>query len=151
MTTYDKCDDDFYTANFDDIAHPRSVLNLCETKLWLYDIPYLTSTAFVSVTSYNRVDIDCNPVHYGVVYAYKYENNVAQLQSYDMHGIVRNDNKHTTSQTYDDVVNYGVNGTIRSNNSDMNLNNNGSVKVDSNCHYDDKNNILFFYLPWKQV
>ena len=53
MTTYDNCDDDFYSMNFDDIAHPRSVLDLCGTKLRFYDVQYLTFTTFVSVTSHN--------------------------------------------------------------------------------------------------
>ena len=108
-------------------------------------------TAFVSVTSHNGVDIDYNPVHYGVVYAYEYTKDVAQQLFYNIHDTVRNNNEHTTNQTYDDVINYGVNDIVRSNNSDMNHNNDDNVKVDVNCYYDDTHNILSFYLPWKQV
>ena len=77
ITTYDNCDDDFYATNFDYIAHPRSVLDLCGTKSLFYDVRYLTYTAFASVTSHNGVDIDCSPVHYGVAYAYEYTNVVS--------------------------------------------------------------------------
>ena len=98
--------------NFHDIAHPRSVLDLCGTKSRFYDVRYLIYTAFVSVASHNGVDIDRNPVHYGVVYAYEYTNDVAQILFYNMHDTVCNNNEHTTNQTYDDVVNYGVNDIV---------------------------------------
>ena len=64
------------------IAHPWSILDLCEATSWLYDAQYLTSTAFiseytavVSVVSHNGVDT----AHYGVVYVYVYANDLAQL------------------------------------------------------------------------
>ena len=127
-------------------------MDLCGEKSRFYDVRYLTQTTFIRVTSHNGVDIDHNPVHYGVVYAHEYANNVAQLLSYNIHDTVCNDNEHTTSQTYDNVVTYGVVNDIgRSNNSDMNPNNDNNMKVNTNCHYDDTNNILSFYLPWKQV
>ena len=57
-------------------------MDLCE-KSWFYDAQYLISTAFVSVytafvsvISHNGVDIDRDPVHYGVVYEYVYANDV---------------------------------------------------------------------------
>ena len=102
----------FYATNFDDIAYSKSILDLYGAKLRFYDVQYLTSTAFVSATSQNRVNIDCNPVHYGVVYAYKYPNDISQLLFYDMHDIVCTNNQHTTSQTYNDIVNYVVNDII---------------------------------------
>ena len=87
-------------------------MDLCGTKSRFYDVRYLTYTAFVSVTSHNGVNIDCNPVHYRVVFEYEYANDVAQLLLYNMHDTVRNDNEHTTNQTYDDVVNYVVNNSV---------------------------------------
>ena len=48
----------------------------------LYNIHYLTYIAFVSVVYHNGVDIDCDHVNYGVVYAYVYEIDVIQLQFY---------------------------------------------------------------------
>ena len=93
MTPYNNCDDDFYATNFDDIVHPRSVLDLCGAKSRFYDVQSSTSTAFVSVytafvsvISHNGVGINCDlvsdPVHYGVVYVHVYANNVAQLLYY---------------------------------------------------------------------
>ena len=40
---------------------------------------------------------------------------------------------------------------MNTNNSDMNPNNDDTVKVNTNCCYDDTNNILSFYLWWQQV
>ena len=68
----------------DNIAHSRSVLDLCGTKSRFYDVQYSTYTtfvsaytAFVNVIPHNKVDIDCNTVrdsvHYGVIYEYVYE------------------------------------------------------------------------------
>ena len=100
----------------------------------------MTSTAFVSVTSYNGVDINRNPVHYGVVFAYEYPNDVAQLLLYHIYYTIRN-------YTYDNVVN----NTVRSNNKYINTNNDDNVKVGANYYDDDTNNILYFYLSRKQV
>ena len=72
-----KKNNSFYSMNFDDAAHPRSVLDLCGAKSRFYDVQYLTHTAFVcvyivfvSIIPHNQVDIDfdldCDPVHYGL-------------------------------------------------------------------------------------
>ena len=61
-------------------------MNLCGVKSLFYDVHHLTYTAFgsvytafVSVISHNGVDIDRDPVDYGVVYAYVYAKDIAQL------------------------------------------------------------------------
>ena len=142
---------------------------MCGTQSLFYDVKYLICTALIGVISHNKVDLDCDPdcalVHYGVVFVYMYGNNVAQLLLYNIQGLnpddnnncnninryhdtVRNNNEPTTSQIYDDGVNYVVNDIVRSINSDMNPNNDDNVKVDANRYYDDTNNILPFYLLW---
>lgn len=95
------------------------------------------------------------------------DNNTQTKNDYDndhdinvIHDTVRSNDKHTTNQLYDD----DVNDIVYSNNSDINLNNDDSANVDANCHYDDmnnsptkytddcrNNNIVSFYLLWKQV
>ena len=83
--------------NFDHIAHPRSVLDLCGAKSRFYDVQYVTYTAFVSVytafvsvISHNGVvidcDSDCDPLHYGVVYEYVDANDSSStIPSYEMY------------------------------------------------------------------
>ena len=122
-----------YTTNVVDIAHPGSVLDFCGAKSRFYDVQHSTSTAFFSVTTAfiraifnNMLDIDCDPVsslvHYGVVYVYIYENDVAQQLYYNIqHFGPYNNNKcnnnrpqyvildHTVHIQDDDTVNYVVN------------------------------------------
>ena len=50
-----KMNTSFCAKNFDNITHPRSVLDLCGAKLRFYDVQH---TAFVCVTFHNGVDID---------------------------------------------------------------------------------------------
>ena len=65
-------------------------MDLCGAESRFYDVQYVIYTAFVSVISYNGVDIDCdsdrNPVHYGVVYEYVYANDASQLLFYNIQG-----------------------------------------------------------------
>ena len=110
-----------------------TVLDLCGAKSRFYDVQYSTSTAFFSVTTAfvraifnNMLDIDCDPVsslvHYGVVYVYIYENDVAQQLYYNIqHFGPYNNNKcnnnrpqyvildHIVHIQDDDTVNYVVN------------------------------------------
>ena len=83
ITSTKKKNNSFYSMKFDDIAYPRSVLDLCGAKSRFYDVQYLTYTAFVSVYTdfvtiilHNKGDINCDfdhdPVHCGVVCAYIY-------------------------------------------------------------------------------
>ena len=95
-------------------------MNLCGVKSLFYDVQHLTSTAFVSVCtafvsviSHNGIDIDYDhdrdPVHYGVIYAYVYANDVAQLLFYNIQGFDPYDNNKCNSMNcyngdYNDVV-----------------------------------------------
>ena len=105
-----------------------------------------------------------DPVHYGVVYVYVYANDVAQLLYYNIQRLNPYDNNkcNNNSPQYvildrtvriqdDDTVNYVVNDIFRSNNNDMNPNNNDNAMINANCYYDDTNNTLSFYLLWQHV
>ena len=110
---------------FDDIVHPGSALYLCGAQSLFYDVQYLTSTAidsvytaFVSVISHNGFDIDWNPVHYGVVYAYVYVYNVKGFTPYYDNNVTcknspQNVNVDSTVRIPDyGAVNYVVNDIV---------------------------------------
>ena len=86
-----KKSDSFSATNLDDIVHPGSALDLCGAQSIFYDVLYLIYVALINAISHNGVDIDCDldcdPVHYGVVYVYLYANDVAQLLFYNIQGL----------------------------------------------------------------
>ena len=123
-------------------------------------------------------DLDLDPINYWVVYVYVYANDVIQLLFYNIQGSNLYDNKDVvcdknvnlnfivqihidkneveyTYLTYNDVHDC-YNDDFSCSDYDAN--------VDANCYHDDmnngpsehtydcgNNNILFFYLLWKQV
>ena len=104
--------------------HPGSALDLYGTTSLFSDVLYLTYTAFVSVIFYIGVDIDydpvIDPVHYGVVYAYVYANDVLQLLLYNIQGLNPYDNNERNNMNQ---YNSGKNDVVCNNSTqDVNVN-----------------------------
>ena len=124
------------------ISHPKSILYLCEAKSRFYDVQSLISTAFVSVytayvsvISHNAVDIDCDsvsdPVHHGVVYAYVYTNDVAQILYYNIQRCNQYDNNKCNNMN---PYNGDRNGVVCKNNPQY-------VKMDWTVHIHDVHDV----------
>ena len=87
-----KNNNSFYATTFNNIAHPISVLDLCGAKSRFCDVQYSIYPVFVSVLFYNGIDLDLDPLQYGVVYTYVYANDVAHLLYYNIQGFNPYDN-----------------------------------------------------------
>ena len=97
----------------------------------------MTSTAFVSVyTAFanvifrNGVDIDRDPVHYGVVYEYVYANDVLFyiMQGFNPYGNNKCNDKNRYNGDYNDVV---------CNNSPQDINVDCTVRIQDNYVIND--------------